>query len=156
MHFYRDFRNRNGEQLFKPDYDAEKWKAAAEAIDEAIALCEQNGYELISGNKETVTPLLNTMRDLELSIWSPNYKSTEGIMMVSTSDLLYRNTLPSVGTSTSNIHYDPNIYGDIGTNIKMVETFYTKNGLPIDQDNTWDYERTLHIGEGRTIAIIKT
>lgn len=143
---YRDFRNREGVLLFNPDYDAEKWKIAAEAADEAIALCEQSGYKLITGSTETVTPLLNIMRDTELSIWAPNYKSTEGVMLALASNLLYRNTLPSVGTSTSNIQYDPNIDGDIGTSIKMVEQFYTKNGLPIDQDNTWDYERRYTMG----------
>ncbi len=144
--YYRDFRNRDGELLFNTDYDAERWKTAAEAIDAAIEMCEQNGYQLISGSTETTTPLRNTMRDVELSIWAPNYATTEGVMLVPNTSSLFRNTLPSVGTSTSNIHYDNIVSGDAGASIKMVEQFYTKNGLPIDQDITWDYERRYVMG----------
>ncbi|MFI1772276.1 RagB/SusD family nutrient uptake outer membrane protein [Thalassobellus citreus] len=143
---YSNFTNRDGELLFNQEYNNERWKIAAEAVDEAITLCEGVGYQLISGSTETSTSLLNNMRDIELSIWAPNYSSTEGIMLVSASNTLSANTLPAVGTSAENFHYDVNVFGDIGTSIKMVESFYTKNGLPIDQDNTWDYEGRYKMG----------
>ena len=38
------------------------------------------------------------------------------------------------------------LFGDLGTNIKMVNKYYTANGLPIEEDKTWKY------GNGYTMA----
>lgn len=147
--FYRDFRNNQGELLFNPEYQEEKWRIAAEAADEAVEFCENNGYHLISGSTERVSPLLNTMRDIELSSWAPNYQSSEALVIIPSGNRLYQHTLPSVGTNTSNRFYDPSIYGDVGTSLQMAERFYTKNGLPLSEDNTWDYERRYTMGRER-------
>ena len=37
--FYADFKNKNGELLFNPTYDREKWRIAAEAADKAAEIC---------------------------------------------------------------------------------------------------------------------
>ncbi|MCW3786814.1 RagB/SusD family nutrient uptake outer membrane protein [Plebeiibacterium sediminum] len=147
--FYRDFRNSEGELLFDPEYKEEKWRIAAEAADEAVRICEENGYQLISGSADRLSPLLNTMRDIELSIWAPNYQSTEALVMIPSGNRLFQHTLPSVGTNTGNRFYDASVYGDVGTSVQMVERFYTKNGLPLSEDNTWDYERRYTMGRER-------
>lgn len=143
---YRNFTNKNGEKLF-PVEDKEKWRVAAEYTDEVIEYLENNGYKLVSGSESKVTALLNTMRDLECSMWAPNWtNSTEAVMMVAGYNNLYQHLLPKLGSSTSDIHYSSVLKGTLGTNIRMVNKFYTANGLPIEEDRTWTY------GDGYTTA----
>lgn len=139
MGVYKDLKNKNGELLF-PVEDKEKWRVAAEYLDETIQFLEGHGYELIAGTQEKSTPLLNTMRDLECSLWAPNFQnSTEAVMMVSGFSDLFQRILPQLGTKTTDPHYSSVLDGSIGTNIRMVRKFYTVNGLPIEEDRTWTY-----------------
>ena len=118
--------------------DKEKWRIAAEYADEVIDYLEARGYKLISGTNSESTPLLNTMRDLELSLWAPNFQnSTEAIMIVSGASDLYQYVLPRLGTKSTDPHYSGVLYGVLGTNIRMINKFYTANGLPISEDKTW-------------------
>lgn len=143
---YRNFTNKNGEKLF-PTEDKEKWRIAAEYTDEVIEYLENNGYKLISGNMDKTTSLLNTMRDLECSIWAPNWtNSTEAVIMVAGYNNIYQHLLPRLGSSTADLHYNSIVKGTLGTSIRMVNKFYTANGLPIEEDKTWTY------GEGYTMA----
>ena len=143
---YRNFTNKNGEKLF-PEEDKKKWRVAAEYTEEVIEYLENNGYKLISGNEDKSTALLNTMRDLECSVWAPNWaNSTEAVMMVAGYNNLYQHLLPKLGSSTSDIHYNSVVKGTLGTSIRMVNKFYTANGLPIEEDKTWTY------GDGYTMA----
>ncbi len=143
---YRNFTNKNGVQLF-PVEDKEKWRIAAEYTDEVIEYLENHGYKLVSGNTDKLTTLLNTMRDLECSVWAPNWaNSTEAVMMVAGYNNLYQHLLPRLGATTSDIHYNSVVKGTLGTSIRMVNKFYTANGVPIEEDKTWVY------GDGYTMA----
>ncbi len=145
---YKNFKNKDGVLLFPQEVDKEKWRIAAEYADEAIVFLEGQGYKLVEGTTTEATPLLNTMRDLELSVWAKNgmTPSTESIMIAPDVNNLYRDMLPRLGNSDSDPYYDPQLYGDLATNIKMVNKFYTANGLPIEEDKTWKY------GNGYAIA----
>ena len=134
---YKDMKNKSGVDLFSKE-DKEKWRIAAEYADEVIDYLEARGYKLISGTNSESTPLLNTMRDLELSLWAPNFQnSTEAIMIVSGASDLYQYVLPRLGTKSTDPHYSGVLYGVLGTNIRMINKFYTANGLPISEDKTW-------------------
>ena len=63
--YMTDFRNKNGELLF-PAEDKEKWRIAAEAIDEAIEICREGGLDLVEGTAGR-TELLGVMADIEAS-----------------------------------------------------------------------------------------
>lgn len=146
MSQYRNFTNKNGKPLF-PAEDKDKWRIAAEYTDEVIDYLENHGFKLVAGNTDKVTALLNTMRDLECSVWAPNWaNSTEAVMMVAGYNNLYQHLLPRLGASTSDIHYNSVVKGTLGTNIRMVNKFYTANGVPIEEDKTWTY------GDGYAMA----
>lgn len=138
---YKNQRNREGELLFPQEVDKEKWRIAAEYADEAITYLVGQDYKLVKGTTTEATSLLNTMRDLELSLWqeSSMNPSSESIMLAPDVNNLYRDLLPRLGSSESDPYYDPALYGDLATNIKMVTKFYTVNGLPIEEDKTWKY-----------------
>ena len=136
---YKDLKNRNGETLF-PAENKEKWRIAAEYADEVIEYLESIGFKLMSGTGDQMTTLLNTMRDLEVSLWAPGFKnSTEALIIANQSNFLYQSTLPQLGTKSTDTHYSSILEGFLGTNIRMVNKFYTVNGLPITEDKTWVY-----------------
>ncbi len=142
--FYVNFKDKNGESLFSESYDPERWRLAAEAIDEAVETCEFYGRGLYSGSTTARTELLNTMRDIEESVHDLGFNNTECLFSVRNSgnnsngnDTWARFIMPSF-VSTDGL-YNSNFLGTLSPSMKMVEMFYTDNGLPIDQDKTWDY-----------------
>lgn len=146
---YAGFTNKEGKLLF-PTEDKEKWKRAAEAIDEAIRICtEECGRELVSGNIGKTTKLLNTMADIENSTLAMNFQNKEALMMFhtdgNTSGFWSKWTLPYVNSDdVPYFHYEN--MGCIAPSMKMVEMYYTENGLPIDADKQWDYTSRYRIG----------
>ena len=136
---YTNFKNKNGELLFNPEYDKEKWRIAAEAAEEALEICLENGKEFVRGNTGA-TPLLATMKDIERSSLAQNWVNNEAIFMMRQQDMgnngwsfwtlpYLKSTDPMYGSSA----------GCLGASLNMVEMYYTENGLPIDADNTWNH-----------------
>ena len=132
---YVNFTNKNGEPLFNTTVDKEKWRLAAEAAEEAIRVSLEDGKKLVD-DKSATTELQTHMLNIEASTQTYNYTSDEVLWMVKNMGYGYMFfwywTLPNI---------DPN-YGLSGTQIspsmKMVEMFYTANGLPIDQDPSYN------------------
>lgn len=146
---YTNFINKKGEHLFSQQEDREKWRIAAEAIEEAIELAQAGGKKLVSGNLSMLTSKLNTMMDIENSCMGTNFKNDEAILMFHTnnngSGHWYRWTLPYVNSSDKN-YYWSNSIGGIGASMKMVEMFYTEHGLPIEEDAQWEYSARYQLG----------
>ena len=134
----KNFVNKDGERLF-PDADKEKWKRAALACDTALLICDLAGKELVSGNSDRPSPLLNTMTDIEHTWIGQAYDCKEGILMINRiySDFryIYYGFLRSTPDDTR--YYDWSSTGCLGAPIKMVEMFYTDHGLPIEEDKQW-------------------
>lgn len=140
---YTNFTNKKGEQLINPVYDAEKWKRAAMAADEAIRICLQNGKRLITGISDKETSFLRVMEDVERSVLAQNFVNDEALFMLRYSnqnpqvDLWPRYTRPYL--KSTDLDYGRGLFGCISPSIKMVEMYYTDHGLPIEADKTWDY-----------------
>ncbi len=134
----QNFVNKNGEKLF-PAYDKEKWRVAAEACDEAIALCEEAGKELVMGSTDrgsVAGDMLNTMRDIERT-WTGSYENTEAILTINNSTDLLPNLLVPKASGTDAAYIDASSGGCLGAPMNMVEMFHTSNGLPIEEDRQW-------------------
>lgn len=140
---YANFVNKNGEPLFSTEKDPEKWKRAADA---AIALIDRatevGGIELVSGNTAN-TELQATMLDIENSVHTFNWINSEALWMIRPGNgSIFYYTMPN---------YDDGSYHSLPgacfvPTMKMVEMFYTENGLPIDQDLAW-------VGSGNPYAL---
>ena len=134
---YSTFVNKNGEPLFSSAVDKEKWRLAAEAAEEALDACEEGGKHLV--NDLTATTELQThMLNIEASIQTFNYESDEVLWMVRDNGnggtRLYNYTMPKRPQDNNN-----GLPGtQISPSIKMVEMFYTANGLPIEQDLSYN------------------
>ena len=145
--FYVNFKGKDGEPLFNTKYDPEKWKRAAEAADEVVALCESLGYKLITGDQDKATNLLNDMRDIELSIWEREYDGVEAVFMTGFQGAPI-NSFPYLLPNFPEGYpeKESSARGTFGPSMKMVESFYTKNGLPLNMDKEWPYANRYKMG----------
>jgi len=143
---YADFIDKKERVLFNQTYEAEKWKKAADACKEAIALCEETGIALYyytplygySCTEATVYQMnhRNSVCDRWNceTIWaSPNHT-------VNQSGITPRSWNPDIPNT--------NTTGRYGSSIEFTETYYTKNGVPIDEDKTWDYANRFDLQVG--------
>lgn len=143
---YMNFKGKNGEPLFSATYDPEKWRVAGEAIDEAVRVCEIYGRGLYDETNDQPTDLLNVMKNIEESVHNLSFNGKECLFGVKTNqvyvslyyDFLSRFTLPAFQSTETDV-YNGIAEGTLAPSMKMVEMYYTVNGLPIDQDKTWDY-----------------
>jgi hypothetical protein len=162
--YYEDFLDFDGKPFFPIEYNHEKWKEAADAADTAIKVCLANGmslyeYEnapfLYDRNDYEANPVMKTFYDLRMLvvdawnkelIWgltSPFMFGT-GMLIADVSNI----RLPPSLSSESNIYAGQ----WLGASYRMLERYYTRNGLPIDEDRTFDrnsmYRLTQTPGEG--------
>lgn len=145
--FYVDFKGKDGKPLVNSEYDSEKWKKAAEAADAAVELCESLGYRLITGEQDKATKLLNQMRDVEMSVWEKEYDGVEAVFLTGYKEVFnsyYNFTMPLFPVGHPD--RDEVMKGCVAPSMKMVEVFYTKNGLPIDMDREWSYVNRYKMG----------
>lgn len=134
--FYSDFKNKNGELLFNSTYDRNKWLLAAEAADKAAEMCEDGGRALVSGATGEKTDLLNKMADIENMSFS-RFNNSEYLLEWKYPSTFYQFILPRLVGDDDN--FDSQALGCLSPSMKMVEMYYTANGLPIDADITWNY-----------------
>ena len=134
--FYSDFKNKNGELLFNSTYDRNKWLLAAEAADKAAEICEEGGRALVSGATGKKTDLLNKMADIENMSFS-RFNNSEYLLEWKYPSQFFKYFLPRLVGDDDN--FDSQTLGCLSPSMKMVEMYYTSNGLPIDADITWNY-----------------
>lgn len=138
---YIGFTDNDGQLLFNTEYDEDKWKVAAQACRDAVELCEEVGitlYHFIPGpvhqisSEETILQL--NVRNAVTEKWN--------------SEIIWGNT-NSMGVDLQQVctpgGLDP-LHGDnqrtrgiFAPPIKIAEMFYSKNGVPISEDKTYDY-----------------
>lgn len=144
---YVNFKNKDGEQLFNSTYDPEKWKRAALAIDTAIIICNSGGRRLLRGE---TTDLKNVMATIEESTMAQGFLNDEAIFMVQYSypgRQLHSWTAWTRPLFLSGApDHNSDLLGSVSPSMKMVEMYYTENGLPIEEDVTWDYMGRYQLG----------
>ena len=148
--FYADFKNKNGELLFNPTYDREKWRLAAEAADKAAEICAQGDRELPAKGSSKRTTLLNHMDDIEQSTYSMFSNKEYLLEWKGGMTTIYIYLLPRlVG---DNNHFEALAFGCLSPSMKMVEMYYTENGLPITADVYWNYGNRYKLGSESALA----
>ena len=142
---YTNFKDSRGIQLISSEYDHQKWERARQACKEAIEFCdaelggpgERSLYtvnDYIAPSKMTAeTRLLNALNKVMTEKWNK-----ELIWGDSRNDIqgFERNKLITINQTTFRT---AGANSQHGPTLRTVENYYTKNGLPIDEDATWDY-----------------
>ncbi|MDR2039002.1 MAG: RagB/SusD family nutrient uptake outer membrane protein [Bacteroidales bacterium] len=138
---YATFVDKSGTQLFPVEYSAEKWKRAADALKEAIDAAhgtDESGSKLFDFKRETVygsnlnekTVMAMQVRGAVTERW--NSEIIWGASNSGTGNLQRMcHPIFFVVQGTGGIHnnYAPPLH--------IVEQFYTKNGVPIEEDKDW-------------------
>lgn len=160
---YQGFTNKDGTQLVNTNIDESRWVAAAAACKAAIESAHAAGNELYyfteTAQARNLSPqtkfVLNTANPVterwnDEVIWALTNTNSQQLQLESTPP---RMDPASIGRGEINL----------GVPFAVVNQFYTKNGVPIDEDNTWDYAGRynlkvasaadrLYLGQGYTTA----
>lgn len=134
------YKNADGRNLINPVYDAKKWEKAMIACKEAIDAAEQAGHALYEfdepvRNISDTTHLELTLRHTitkkfgQELLWGLGKRNTQDLLGVCNAPLTDYHL--SKQLSWVKRHHNPTL--------DIVETFYSNNGIPIDEDKEYDY-----------------
>lgn len=143
---YANIIDSNGKMLFS-EYDANKWKMAADACKMAVDTIDFSGIELFKFDKNEIELPPNTSRDEVpeevinvLTIQqSLSEQWTDEKLFVSTNGSANKVQHQAQARTHVNFANNYNCFGFYSPTLRIAEMFYTKNGVPIDEDLTWDY-----------------
>ncbi|WP_448636107.1 RagB/SusD family nutrient uptake outer membrane protein [Pedobacter panaciterrae] len=133
-------KNSNGAQLFNTTYSKAKWDTAVVACKRAIDVCASAGMKLYIYNPSFQQFIVSDTIKTQLSI---NGAVTEKW----NSEVIWANTQ----SDTYNLQrlisswWDPRYLdgvitrGELSPPLKIAEMFYSSNGVPINEDKTYDY-----------------
>jgi len=151
--YYQNWKDSRGKLLVSDVYSKEKWEKAATALRNAIDTCHLAGHQLYQYNK-----LLNasTVALNDSLVWLMNTRKAiterwnKGIIWSCMNNFGSRVSFPSAATrqyaDMQRILF-PRMYQQDATKdvnlcyaqFAMAELFYSNNGIPIDEDNHWNY-----------------
>jgi hypothetical protein len=138
---YASFKDKDGVNLFPAAFQVEKWSKAMLACQEAVKACEQSNmslYHFVSpGNLPTIPAPLKTVMDIRQSITENWEKNSEVIWALNSTFNLQSMAMPRLTAAmVQNMGGAP---GNFAVPIGMAELFYSKNGVPINEDPGYDY-----------------
>jgi len=143
---YANLKNADGTALVNTTYNVQKWKRAADACKQAIDVCTSAGIQLFKFTSIISMPdRLKTEMSIRNSVCQPwnqeliwGYTNNDG-------SALQRQAMPRVDPSRS-INESP--LGQLAPTMRLAELFYTKNGVPINEDKTWDFSSRYDLKAG--------
>jgi len=149
--------NLDGTPLFNTEFSAEKWKIAADACKAAIEACHGAGLELY-----TYTPTFQDLTDTITQELTIRNSLTERW----NSEIIWANTESNVDRlqALAQISLDPenlgnfSVRGNLSPTLRIAEMFYSENGVPIEEDNTWSYNNRYSLetaGEDMSLYIVE-
>lgn len=153
--FYSNFKNAAGEPYFPQTYDKEKWKEALDATEIAIEAAEAQGKKLYEFSGQVKFWDQDDWEKSEIMKYCYNNRFSindpwNSEVVWGYSNIYY--TSSSSIAAASNLRGDPDNPNNatfsfqwLGTSFRMSELFYTRNGVPVDEDKTFDYNHRLDI-----------
>jgi len=155
--YFGDFFDHDGQPFFPIEYQQEKWKDAIDAINDAITIAEANGHRLYKFTREPYSydrsafekneANMKTLYDLRMVICDPwNEEIVWGY-----SNIDYYNQGEIAHASNirlpdgyEGVRNEPSFSWQwLCASYQMAERYYTKNGLPIEEDQSFD-RSTMH------------
>lgn len=133
---YANVKDNRGIYLFPSNYVQAKWDSAAVAAKRAIDASELAGNKLYKFVDQAI--LINdTTRQLQSLRGAVSDRWNEEIIWGNSRTFSYEySCLPYLNTNhQSFVAWKPML----APTLEMAEKFYSKNGVPIDEDNTYDY-----------------
>lgn len=142
---YSNFKsNIDGRHLISQDYDVKKWEKSAEVTRDVIVSLENAGFRLYTdadaGEPSSTKPALPNKAQRRLRYNVLDYENNKEVIWADT------RTEGSYGIQRRSVlrqnkgSYITDIGNVIVPTLQSVEAFYSKNGLPLNQDKTYDYQ----------------
>lgn len=136
---YKGFADKDGVLLFPQDYDATKWDKAVAACKDAmdnIPGIELYTFKEVNDLHDPTQYQMNfrgaiTDRFNKELIWGRYMDSYQNIVLQAEA------SVPQMIEGTKNSFQS----SCFSVTLNMVERFYTKNGVPIEEDKTWPYNQ---------------
>ena len=136
---YADITDNRGIHLFPQSYSADKWKTAADALKTAIDVAHEAGHDLFDFKQTNYASKLNEKTILAMQvrgaaterwnkeiIWGDSNSNTDNLQRA-----CHPIFMGGQGTGGLRKCYAPPL--------RIVEQFYTENGVPIEEDKDYDY-----------------
>ncbi|WP_423736266.1 RagB/SusD family nutrient uptake outer membrane protein [Chitinophaga caseinilytica] len=136
---YTSFRTKEGQTLFPEKFDPGKWTRAAAACKEAVEAAHDAGIKLYNfvppANLSNISD--STMKLLAFQGTVSHLFNDEVIWGANPvhADFQYY----CVPKMTPESQANDIIFGSLCAPLAIAELFYTENGVPINEDKTWDY-----------------
>lgn len=163
VEYFGDFtRKTDGKQYFSLNADKEKWKNALDAINEAIELAEGNGARLFTYTKEPFLydkeafeenpEQMKVLYDLRMLIVEPwNRELLWGMSGIAYTDGGALSTATQIrlppGYGDGVVNSNSFAWQWLGASYATAERYYSKNGLPIEEDITYNINAKLEVIE---------
>lgn len=135
---FKDLQDNRGVKLFPQQYEKSKWDRAVVACKNALDTCLLAGHKLYEYDEPTytlsdTTKLVNTLR----CVFSERYnvEMIWGATKNSVSNYQYH-SMPFF--TVDNLAKTP-WKGFIVPTVRMAELYYSNNGVPIEEDDSYDY-----------------
>jgi hypothetical protein len=148
---YASFKDKEGVSLFPSVYDAQKWNKAAVAAKAAITAAETQGVKLYVFNSPSTVGKLSDSLKRELDVQNAvteKWELNPEVIWASNPEFNYQGhaTPRLTAKSAVNAFSNPSTFS---APISTQELFYTVNGVPINEDKTWDYSgrNTIKVGD---------
>lgn len=135
---YANFKDKRGIQLISTQYDESKWERALEAVDEAIDACHEAGHVLYQYRRG-----IEEMSDVTLQKYTLRGAVSE--RPVQNQEIIWAH--PAFQSANQFQNYVTPKFENwvevdvaaIGATLKIAEQYYTQNGVPINEDYSWNY-----------------
>lgn len=139
----------NGEQYFSQSYDKEKWRVATDALKLAIDRAHATGRKLYYyKDNDPNAAIVSEETNLKMNFRNAYTQKWN-------SEIIWGNTLSLVASqAAAQARLDGNTVGlastrsNLAVTLKMTEMYYSKNGVPINEDKTYDYGGRFAISTG--------
>ena len=152
--FYSNFKGKNNELYFPMEYKEQKWKDAVDAIKEAIDFAQANGKKLYEYKGTPKFWDVDNFKTSEIIKYAYNERFSivepwndeiiwgySGLDFEGQGGFAHATNMRSVKDPTTAGY----AWQWLGADYRMVERFYTKNGVPISEDKTYEYENRMEV-----------
>jgi hypothetical protein len=126
-----------GVELFPREYKAEKWTRALEAVSKAVEISHQAGHRLYKTYTPTNPSAVSDTTKHKFALRAAiSEKFNSEIIWPSTylTSGLQNDLIPNLGMYYGTTTRTPSNYGPT---LRVAEEFYTRNGIPIEEDEEW-------------------
>ena len=132
-------KNKDGNQLFNQQVSLVKWDSARVACKQAIDICHAGGFKLYTFNPAVSVNVLTDEIKTQLSLRLAFTERWNSEIIWANTQSVNNNTQRMATPNVNPLYQEnPTIGSELAPPLKIVDMFYSKNGIPIEEDADWN------------------